>query len=254
MRAIVIMFATYTRIPMPHIPWDDRSARYAICAFPLAGAVIGLVQWGLLLLMNHMSVPVAAKACVLIAAAILITGGIHLDGLVDTADARSSYADREKKLQILKDPHVGAFGILRLALYLMLVFAGLDTVLTHDLRPRALFAALLIPVFSRACSGLAAELLPRARKSGMLTDLIGEKASEGPARVLAVWLAACIVALLTEPPFALLYLAAQALLTLYYRRMAVREFGGVTGDLAGWYLCMSELAGIWALVIAGWIR
>ena len=254
MRAIVIMFATYTRIPMPHIPWDDRSARYAICAFPLAGAVIGLVQWGLLLLMNHMSVPAAAKACVLIAAAILITGGIHLDGLVDTADARSSYADREKKLQILKDPHVGAFGILRLALYLMLVFAGLDTVLTHDLRPRALFAALLIPVFSRACSGLAAVLLPRARKRGMLTDLIGEEAPEGTTVFLAVWLAACIVALFAEPPFALLYLAAQALLTMYYRRMAIREFGGVTGDLAGWYLCMSELVGVWALAIAGWIR
>ena len=254
MRAILIMFATYTRIPMPQIQWDEKSARYAICAFPLAGIVISLVQWGLLLLMNRVSVPAAAQACVLIAAAILITGGIHLDGLIDTADARSSYADREKKLQILKDPHVGAFGILRLALYLMLVFAGLDTVLSHDLSPKTLFAALLIPVFSRACSGLAAELLPRARKKGMLTDLIGEETPEGTTVFLALWLAVCIAAMLADPPFALLYLAAEALLTLYYHHMALREFGGVTGDLAGWYLCMSELVGVWALAIAGWIR
>ena len=242
MRAILIMFATYTRIPMPQIRWDEKSARYAICVFPLAGIVISLVQWGLLLLMNRVSVPAAAQACVLIAAAILITGGIHLDGLIDTADARSSYADREKKLQILKDPHVGAFGILRLALYLML------------LSPKTLFVALLIPVFSRACSGLAAELLPRARKKGMLTDLIGEETPEGTTVFLALWLAVCIAAMLADPPFALLYLAAEALLTLYYHHMALREFGGVTGDLAGWYLCMSELVGVWALAIAGWIR
>ena len=253
MRAIIIMFATYSRIPMPRVEWDERSRRKAICAFPLVGVVIGLILLGLLKAGSVLGIPTAALSCLMIAAPVLVTGGIHLDGFVDTSDARSSYAEKEEKLRILKDPHVGAFGVIRLVLYLLLAFAGIEILMNRQLSGRAMFAAALIPVLSRICSGLAAELLPKARKTGMLTDMVGTGRQNENVIILAAELVLCAALLFASPLPAFLILAAQACLAWYYRRVALREFGGVTGDLAGWYLCMSELAGIWAFVIAGWI-
>jgi len=255
MRAIIIMFSTYTRIPMPQVRWDEKSTRYAVCAFPLAGVVISLLSLGLLRLSEMLKVPGAAQACLLIALPVIVTGGIHLDGLIDTADARSSYSDREKKLEILKDPHVGAFGIIRLALYLLLAFAALEILLCGSMTRRVLITALLIPVLSRICSGLTAELLPKARHSGMLSDMIGRKTERGKVTILSLQLIVCASVLLAADLISGgILLAAEGFLILYYRHMALTEFGGVTGDLAGWYLCMAELAGVWALAAAGWIR
>ena len=255
MRAIIIMFSTYTRIPMPRVCWDEKSTRYAICAFPLAGVVISLLSFGLLRLSGMLEIPEAAQACLLIALPVMITGGIHLDGLIDTADARSSYSDREKKLEILKDPHVGAFGIIRLVLYLLLAFAALEILLHGEMSRRVLISALLIPVLSRVCSGLTALMLPRAKKTGMLSDMVGLKTERGRVILLALQLVICAAALLAADLISGgILLAAEGILLLSYRHMALTEFGGVTGDLAGWYLCMAELTGVWTLAVAGWIR
>ena len=199
--------------------------------------------------------PEAAQACLLIALPVIVTGGIHLDGLIDTADARSSYSDRGKKLEILKDPHDGAFGIIRLALYLLLAFAALEILLCGNMTRRVLITALLIPVLSRICSGLTAELLPKARHSGMLSEMVGRKTERGKVIILSVQFIVCASVLLAADLISGgILLAAEGILILYYRHMALTEFGGVTGDLAGWYLCMAELAGVWALAAAGWIR
>ena len=255
MRAIIIMFSTYSRIPMPRVCPDEKSTEYAICAFPLVGVVISLLSLGLLRLAGILDVPGAALACLLIALPVIVTGGIHLDGLIDTADARSSYSDRERKLEILKDPHAGAFGIIRLILFLLLAFAALEILLHGGMSRKALITALLIPVLSRICSALAALLLPRAKSTGMLSDMVGLKNERGRVILLALQLAACAAALLAADLITGgILLAAEGILILYYRHMALTEFGGVTGDLAGWYLCMAELTGVWALAASGWIR
>ena len=102
----------YSKIPMPQVEWTKESMQYCICFFPAVGAVIGAAT----LLWNML---VGAKlsgsllfTAVLILIPVLITGGIHLDGLLDTADALSSYKTKEEKLEILKDSHAGAFAII----------------------------------------------------------------------------------------------------------------------------------------------
>ena len=255
MRAIIIMFSTYSRIPMPQVRWDDKSRGYAICAFPLVGVVISLLCLGLVRLAAMLKISDTALACLMISLPVIVTGGIHLDGLIDTSDARSSYADREKKLEILKDPHAGAFGIIRLALYLLLALAALEILLSRGMSRRTLIPALLIPVLSRICSGLMAQLLPKARRTGMLSDMVGRKTERGKVLLLAVQLVVCAVVLLASDLMTGgILLAAEAVFIIYYRHMALAEFGGVTGDLAGWYLCMAELAGLWTIAVAGWIR
>lgn len=90
-----------------------------MCAFPLIGAVIG-AAW---CVCGAMPLPGLAKAAGFALIPVWITGGIHLDGYADTCDALSSYGDREKKLEILKDPHCGAFAVIRLCSYFLAYFA-----------------------------------------------------------------------------------------------------------------------------------
>ena len=145
--------------------------------------------------------------------------------------------------------------VLALTAHLLLAFAALEILLCGSMTRKVLTTALLIPVLSRICSGLTAELLPKARRSGMLSDMVGRKTERGKVIILSLQLIACASVLLAADLISGgILLAAEGILILYYRHMALAEFGGVTGDLAGWYLCMAELAGAWALAAAGWIR
>ena len=109
---VIVAFSMFSAIPMPQTEWTNKSMRYALCAFPLIGAVIGALVclWRFVCLRMEFSEWIlAAGICVL---PVLVTGGIHLDGFLDTVDALSSYQPLEKKLQILKDSHAGAFAII----------------------------------------------------------------------------------------------------------------------------------------------
>ena len=123
MKSLFIAIAMYSKLPAPRVDWDKKSLSWALCFFPVVGAVIGLFLAGWLALADWLELGkflTAAGALVLPAA---LSGGIHLDGFCDTCDALGSHQPREKKLEILKDTHAGAFAILCCVLYLIFFFA-----------------------------------------------------------------------------------------------------------------------------------
>ena len=136
----------YSRIPMPRMDWTEERMRYALCFFPLIGAVIGAVEIATFALCEILGAGVLFRTCLLTAVPLLITGGIHMDGYLDVTDARHSYGEREKKLAILKDPHTGAFAIIGLGLYLLLYAGAVSELVGADvwLLPGAL-------MLERAC-------------------------------------------------------------------------------------------------------
>mgnify|MGYP000057866405 FL=1 len=119
LQTIAVAFAMFSAIPVPQFEWNEKNMRYAMCAFPLIGVVIG-AAW---CVCGALPLPGLAKAAGFALIPVWITGGIHLDGYADTCDALSSYGDREKKLEILKDPHCGAFAVIRLCSYFLAYFA-----------------------------------------------------------------------------------------------------------------------------------
>jgi len=119
LQTIAVAFAMFSAIPVPQFDWNEKNMRYAMCAFPLIGVVIG-AAW---CVCGALPLPGFAKAAGFALIPVWITGGIHLDGYADTCDALSSYGDREKKLEILKDPHCGAFAVIRLCSYFLAYFA-----------------------------------------------------------------------------------------------------------------------------------
>lgn len=247
--AIGAAFGTFSRVPVPKSAWTEFGTSHALAAFPLVGVVEGLLMavWGHVA--NLASLPSAVVAAVLVAIPVLVNGGIHLDGLIDTSDALASYAPREKKLEILHDPRTGAFGVIALGVYLILQFAFFSAL---PLTAGAFLSLLCSLVLSRALSGLAVECLPSARKDGMAATLAPAK--KRPAQI--TWLVGFAVAssagMIVFSQFigAVMVVVALCVL-LWYRHMALSRFGGVTGDLAGWFLQWAELAMFAVLSIGG---
>ena len=119
LQTIAVAFAMFSALPMPQFDWNAKNMRYALCAFPLVGAVCGAL-W---CLCGMLPLPALARAAGFCLVPVWVTGGIHLDGYADTCDALSSYGDTAKKLEILKDPHCGAFAVIRLCSYFAAYFA-----------------------------------------------------------------------------------------------------------------------------------
>ena len=246
-RSLFIAFSTYSRIPVPQAEWSEENRKYSMCFFPLIGAVIGLLLWGWLWLCDALSIGPVLKGAAGALLPIFVTGGIHMDGFMDTSDALASWQSRERRLEILKDSHVGAFAVLGCAGYLLLHAAVLS-------EASATSGALLCCVFvlSRALSAWAMATFRSARPQGML-DAFAQAAHRRMVTVSCVVYAVlcAVVWSVFGGWLTLVCLLAAALCVIYYRHMANKQFGGVTGDLAGWFLQVTELVLTAVIVLGG---
>lgn len=250
-KSMLSAFLMYSRIPVPQVEWKDENRRYSLCFFPLVGAAVGgagLLWFWLYRALGFSSFLFGAGAAAL---PVVITGGIHIDGFCDVCDALASWGARKKMLEIMDDPHIGSFAAVKAALYL-LVQAGLFAQI-KAWRPMAVCA--LAFVQSRALSGLGAAVFKSAKADGALqsfrrpADKRAVIASELAALALTLALAFFI-----DPLCGCCAFAAEILGFVYYRGMSYKKFGGVTGDLAGYFLQICELAAVGAAVFAAMIR
>lgn len=245
--SLFIAFSTYSRIPAPQVEWTDENRKCSMCFFPLIGAVIGMMLWGWLWLCGRLGIGPVLRGAVGALLPILITGGIHMDGFMDTGDALASWQSKERRLEILKDSHVGAFAVLGCAGYLL----GHAALLSEA---NAASGAMLACVFmlSRALSAWALAAFKSARPQGML-DAFAQAAHKRMVTIsCAVYAAICaLIWAMMGLGLACACLLAAALCVWYYRHMAYKQFGGVTGDLAGWFLQVTELALTAVIVLGG---
>ena len=244
--SLISAFLMYSRIPMPQIPWEERNRRYALCFFPLIGAVIGgiLIGWGSFC--RWMGISELLFAGIAVCIPVLVTGGIHLDGFCDVEDARASFAEKQRRLEIMSDPHVGSFAVLHLVLYLLVQFAFFTQI-------RDFKALLLVScgyVLSRTLSALAAVTFRCAKKDGTLQDFVKPAHRRNTIIALAATLLVTVAYMLTISPIpATAAVLLAAAMFLRYRAFAYRTFGGITGDTAGWFLQKCELWMLFGIAI-----
>ena len=243
LQTMAVAFAMFSALPVPQFTWNSKNMRYALCAFPLIGGVIGAL-WSLC---GALPLPDMIRAGGFCLIPVLVTGGIHLDGYADTSDALSSYGDREKKLEILKDPHCGAFAVIRLCSYFLAYFALCTAV---QFTPRIGLCWTLALVLERALSGLAIASFPLARNTG-LAHTFASAADRKTVRSVLLVLAGLLCAALVLLGGGALVLAA-LLVFWRYRVVSDLQFGGITGDLAGWFLQKAELWMLAALAACQW--
>lgn len=244
LQTVAVAFAMFSAVPVPQFNWTEKNMRYAMCAFPLIGVVIGLLWF----LCGVLPLPGAARAAGFCLIPVWVTGGIHLDGYADTCDALSSYGDTAKKLEILKDPHCGAFAVIRLCSYFI---AYLALCVCVQFTPRVGVLWTLALVGERALSGLAVAAFPMAKNTGLAHTFATAADKTNVRRVLTVLCVLLGTALVALGGWALV-LAACAVFVRYYHA-AKNQFGGTTGDLAGWFLQKCEIWMLAALAACQWL-
>lgn len=250
LKSLACAFLMYSRIPMPQVEWKEENRRYSLALFPFVGAVIGglIVLWTYVCgLLGAGKWLYAAVCCVI---PIAVTGGIHADGFCDVTDAKSSYASKEKKLEIMSDPHIGSFAVIYTIIYFLLQFGLFSE--TDGMR------AALIPAcgyaLSRALSGMAAVTFKCAKKDGTLQSFVKPAHRRNSVIILAAEACAAAVGMLFANPICgAAAIIAAGVSMLYYRVSSYKNFGGITGDTAGHFLQICELAQLGAAVLAGLI-
>ncbi len=254
---------------MPKLEMNNASLKYCFCFLPVTGLIVGAAEiiWLMICVrLGFSSTLFGAVACIV---PLAVTGGIHMDGYADTSDALSSHAEISRKHMILDDPYIGAFSVISSIAYMLLSFAAFQEiygmiggddglwVLSAEgaARPagrRILdFALSLLIVFaaSRAVAAFAAVSIKMSKKNGMLYMLVIFADRKALAAVSAIALILCCVA-----AFAIFGLSALSFpvsiiaVYIYFRIMAVRQFGGISGDLCGWLIQIMEIVLLLILV------
>ena len=179
----------------------------------------------------------------------MITGGIHLDGFVDTCDALCSYGDRDKRLEILKDPHVGAFAILWIGA-LLVAQLGLFAQLYET--PASAKLLLFGYAGARALGGGMIVTQTCAKNSGLAHLFADNADKKRVSRVMLVWeLALAVLAMGVAHGIGTLAVAACAVFYVFHVRMCRKNFGGITGDLCGMCITVCETVTLLCAVIGG---
>jgi adenosylcobinamide-GDP ribazoletransferase len=246
LRPLLLALGTLTvlRVPVQEEA-TPAELRASTAFYPLAGLLVGLLPAGALLL----PLPDLPRAALALAAWVVITGALHLDGWADCCDAAfaparaDAEATRERRLEILKDPRVGSFGVAGVVLLLL----GKWTALVHAPAVAPLVAA---PV-ARWAMVWALRTFPPARREGLGAALAG---------FVPLWSATAVLMAIALPLVVLSgasfrvagAVAAGAVAGLGTAWLLSARFGGVTGDVCGAAGEAAELAALWAW-LPGWV-
>ncbi len=236
LKSLFSAFLMYSRIPMPKVEWSKKNRRFSLCFFPLIGAVIGFFFMIWQLVCNKFNIGTLMRGAVSAAIPIMITGGIHLDGFCDVSDAMASWGDKARRLEIMRDSHIGAFAVIRVVLYLALEIA----IYSETNNKSALMIAIGF-VLSRSLSGFAAVTFKSAKKEGALFDFVDPAHLAITKISLSLTAIFCSTAMMLVSPCGVLPVALAFVFLAYYRYFSYNNFGGITGDLAGWFLQVCEL-------------
>ena len=245
-KSFVSAISLYSKIPMPNLKYEEGDDRYALVFFPMVGAIILGVQYFVCLANSAYNLNKVAMAIIFMLIPVMLTGGLHIDGFMDVMDAIHSYGDHTKRLEILKDPHIGAFCVIKL---LELVGIWLALLIITDIKYYPLIG--LGFIVSRVLSAEALLNFKHAKNDGMLAYEKNHSSKKTCECFLGIWLAIVIFAgwhYFGAIIFVLGLISVACL--IYYKYKSLRDFGGVTGDTAGCFLVMLETA--WLLVVAVW--
>jgi adenosylcobinamide-GDP ribazoletransferase len=239
--SLLLSLSMYSIIPMPNRRFQDTNLRWALAWFPLIGAIEGGLISFWCFVARRLGLNSFVFAALAVSIGVLLSGGIHLDGFCDSVDAIASRREREEQLQIMKDPHVGPFGVFFVSLLLISQTAFYSQVFSLR-EPRFWIALGASMVMQRALSALLVLSLPRARTDG-LAHIFAESAALSAKIVVFVTatLSALVVGLIWRAA-AFVVVIMIALWYIYFRFFCLRKFNGVTGDLAGMFV-----------TVAGWI-
>jgi len=239
-KGFIMSLGMFSIIPVPKSSWDDKYASLVTPALPPVGLLIGVLWYGLSFPLSISNVPLIIKSVVILFIPFFLSGFIHLDGYMDTADAVFSRRSTDEKKRILKDPHTGAFAVIALVGLILFQFCAVYSIIDAQ---KGLLIFVLIPVVSRGLAGISALRLKPLFETGYVASF-KSGAKTGHTVFICVLVALCCAsAWLTLGITALPLLAgiAAGIIAVCY---LYRQFHGISGDLSGCIITVSEFAAL----------
>ena len=218
----------------------DAGARLGRAYFPIIGAAIGLVAGLVVVVVDAIATPLLGAAAG-VAALCVLTGAIHLDGLGDSADGLLTRGDSVRRLEVMRDPRLGSYGVVAIVIVLLLETAALASISPA----RALIALVIAGAWSRLAALAVVALVPYARSEG-LASVAGDR--ERRWLDVGVGLATVAVVSLLDWRRAAVAAALAAMVTVAIVAVARRRLGGITGDVCGACAELGQLAAVLAFV------
>ena len=234
---IAVQFMTTIPIKLPCLPSREQNA-LSMLFYPVIGLMIGGVLW---LVASYVQLPMMLLSCAVMVVWVWLTGGLHLDGLADTADAWvGGFGDKQRTLTIMKDPNTGAMGVIAIVLCLALKWAAVYCLLELD----AVVALLFVPMLGRMSALALFATTPYVRQHGL-----GSALQDVPKYLL--WLVmlgfgAAVFALSWQ--IAVAMIGVWAVMLAWLRWRFVGRIGGITGDTVGASIEVVEVAMLVAVV------
>lgn len=243
LRPLITAFMFLTRLPMPVLKdFQPQDSGRALAYFPVVGLAIGLLM---LLIEQLIPMPPLVLAAVLLTFWVFITGGLHIDGLADSADGwLGGTGDKERSLEIMKDPRCGSAALMAVGCLLIIKFAALASLLEQG----QLVALLLAPLIGRCVPLILFLTTPYVRKDGLAQHFITYSSKPAVATVLLAMLLLCFISLSLTT--ALIVLSSCAIVLLGLRYLMMDRLQGNTGDTTGAAVEIIEATVLMALCIS----
>ncbi len=243
LRSFLICLSMYTTIPVPHIIWEEKNMKYIFYSLPLIGIILGLTEYLLYILSLYLGFSSVLYAALSVAVIMLLTGGIHLDGYADTIDAVFCHGDIEKRRQVLSDAHTGAFAVIYTILYFIVLFASFENMYDKNI---PVFIFILVFTISRVLSLFLIALVPSSANKGLLY-IFSSKENKKSLLIYAFSLSLVFVFLtyiLISYKFMLILLLILVIISIILIKYFKKVFGGISGDLAGFSICIYEISAL----------
>ena len=240
-KGLIMSLSMFTIIPIPYVEWDEDGAKNMLKCYPIIGLIIGLIWFIVYKLINYINISIILKSTLIMIVPFIITGMLHLDGYMDVCDAILSRREKEEKLRILKDSTTGAFSVICVIILFFIQFGAMHSFLEYNKSP---YILIFLPIISRSIAGYF--LLSKITIKESTLGTYFQKGTNIKDRVIIMLelALAYIVFVRILGYIGIVILPIVTVTISLCVKKCIKEFGGMSGDVAGFSLVVGELAGL----------
>ena len=238
----------FSMVPVPRIMWDNKTIKYVLLSLPLVGFASGLVWYVFVNIIEFFSLPPFIIISLVMLCPYIFNGFIHANGFMDVNNAILSSKEKEKKLKILKASNVGGFSVLSIMSLFIIVYPSIYYIYSYK---EYFLMFIFIPIFSRCFSSLSVYIMNPIFEGGFASVLKKDSGIFNIIFIIIMTVIFACLAYLTCSTFAIIIFIIELLMFSLSLLYAYKNFGGISADIMGYTITISEASALlaWAIIV-----
>ena len=245
-KGLKMAISMFSIFPVGKNIWDEEATNLVMVFFPIVGGIIGVVCYIVSLLINNLNFPNLIKASFIMLCPLVLSGFLHVDGLMDTCDAIFSRRNLDEKRRILKDPLVGAFGVIAFGVYLVFCFSSMFSLVLED---GGFEIFLFVPMLSRSLTSIFLLNLKPISSSGYGAAFKKDTNKKHTLILVIFTVISVLIGVLLSGINGFIISVIVIIFGVIFCFYSYRQLDGISGDLCGFIITLSELSGYLSIAI-----